>query len=158
MPRGHTAKVNRAHNKAMKQGNSCKGASGTTSHQMKGKKYKKGDAKTQGDGCIKVVIYNGSQYNLQYKFIDDRFKIISMITNSDTCSTNHTDVRRNMDKNSCQELQQQVVRENLNALTDFALKYDQITIPNYIKLVKEKYIKCDDVLLKKKLTNIVNSN
>jgi len=158
MPRGHTAKVQKAHNKAMKQGNSCKGASGTTSHQINGKKYKKGDAKEQGDGCIKVVIYDGCPYNLQYKFIEDKFHMISMIGNVENCSSNHNDVMSNMNKHNSQELQRNIVIENIKVLADYALKYDQITIPNYIKLVKMKYIKCNDILLKKKLTNLVISN
>jgi len=64
----------------------------------------------------------------------------------------------NMNKHNSQELQRNIVIENIKVLADYALKYDQITIPNYIKLVKMKYIKCNDILLKKKLTNLVISN
>ena len=155
MPRGRTAKVNRAHNKAMLKGNSCKGASGTTSHQSGGKKYSKGDAQGYGDGCITAVVYNSIVYNIQYKFMGEQIYIISMISNSDKCNNNAVDIQQNMDKCKCKELQYAIIRENLTKLTNHALKYDKITIANYIKMVQEGYIIRDDTILKNKLTKMI---
>ena len=156
MPRGRTAKVNKAHNKAMLNGNSCRGSSGTTSHQQKGKKYSKGDAQGYGDGCITSVVYKSIVYNVQYKFIEEKIYIISMISNSDKCNNNAADIQQNMDKCKSKELQYAIIRENLTKLTNNAFNYDKITIPNYIKMVQEGYIISDNKLLKNKLIKMIN--
>tara|TARA_R110000772_G_C13015022_1_gene409844 strand:- start:107 stop:541 length:435 start_codon:yes stop_codon:yes gene_type:complete len=144
MPRGNVAKANKAHNKAMLRGNSCQGSAMTAESQKNGKKYNKGESKNECEYCIKKLIYNGTEYSVSYKF--DGITIHLLGVSKGECLV----------ISMTKQLQYQIVYENLTALTNHALKYDKITIADYISMVQKEYIIGDKILLKKKLTKMIN--
>ncbi len=50
MPRGQASKTQRANNRTMMSGNSCRGSSYPTTNQRGGKQYSKNESKSKTDG------------------------------------------------------------------------------------------------------------
>ena len=156
MPRGHAAKCNRAHNRAIMRGNSNVGSSRSVAHQVNGKKHNKNHHLEKTKECIKSVVYDGKPYTICYYFEGIKIYVTSVLCNIEKCSTKRTDVMANMDSNHNSDVTNGIILEKLKDLTDFALKYDKITIDSYLIMCKEEYIKGDKELCLKKMREKFN--
>ena len=81
MPRGKSGKANRKHKKACASGNSTKGSSTASITQMNGKKYNKKETSSYFELDIKIVVYEGIEYDIHYKIESNKLTIHSVQKN-----------------------------------------------------------------------------
>lgn len=81
MPRGQSGKANRKHKKACASGNSTKGSSTASITQMNGKKYNKKETSSYFGIDIKIVVYEGIEYDIHYKLESNKLTIHSVQKN-----------------------------------------------------------------------------